>query len=182
MSKKFIFILTTGLLFFTPLLLANTVYKGTDDQGNTVFSDQPTLDSQKIEIQSPQTYSPPPLPIDNQNSAHTKRAVEEIHYQVSILKPENKETLPTSTQSFQVLLSINPELEKGDKIQLLLNGEPYGSLYSTTNITVSPDIRLSRGSYELQARVVSEKNPTEIKGESSTIIFYQFRKSILVPR
>lgn len=185
MSKHFILILAMGLMFFTPFLLADTVYKGTDAQGNTVFSDQPALDSQnseKIEIQSTQTYNPPPLPFHNQETKNTENAVEETHYQVSIIKPQDKETLPSSTQSFDVTLSIDPQLQKEDKIQLLLNGEPYGSLYDTTNITISPDIRLSRGSYELQARVVSEKDPNKIKGESSAITFYQFRKSILIPR
>lgn len=190
MRKKLIVILLAGLMFFTPALLAETVYKSTDAQGNTVFTDLPTPDSQKINIQPAQTYSlpsPPPPNGEGENGKLEKLKdfldnSSESRYEVSILSPQDKETLSTDIHSFTVSISVNPQLKEGDKIQLLLNGEPYGEPSTSTDIVVSPDVRLPRGSYQLQARVVSGENPSTIKGESSTITFYQFRKSILVPR
>lgn len=181
MKKKLISFFLIGLIFFTPALLAETVYKSTDAQGNTVFTDHPTADSQKIDIQPAQTYnlSPPPREEEQPNSLNN--LLDNTHYNVKILSPEDKHTFSTDIHSFTISLSVEPQLREGDKIQLLLNGTPYGSLYSTPEITITPDVRLSRGSYQVQARVVSEDNPSKIKGESDTITFYQFRKSILVP-
>jgi hypothetical protein len=181
MKKKLITILLTGLIFFTPSLWADTVYKSIDAQGNTVFTDLPTPDSQKIDIQPAQTYNLPPPSSKEEQRDQSDTLFDNTHYNVQILSPEDKHTFSTDIHSFTVSLSVEPSLRGGDKIQLLLNGEPYGSLYSTTDITITPDVRLARGSYQIQARVVSENNPSKIKGESATITFYQFRKSILVP-
>ena len=176
-----------SLLFSALYLMANlgvcvaeTVYKSTHAQGVPEFSDLPTPNSQTIEVQPAQTYSPPDYS-KILNAVDAKIDKESVHYQISITQPENEHNFTTDTHSFPVSVSVEPALKKGDKIQLLLNGQPTGPLYSSTQMTVNPPERLPRGSYQLQARVVSEADPKIIKGESSTITFYQFRKTILAP-
>lgn len=180
MKRKLIATFFINLIFFTPVLLAETVYKATDAEGNTIFTDLPTPNSQKIEVQPIQTFSLP-SPSASENSDNDLENPAPSRYDVSILSPQDKQTLSTDIQSFTVSVSVNPALAENDKIQLLLNGEPYGDPSHSTDITISPDVRLARGSYQLQARVISGDDPRKIKGESSTITFYQFRKSILIP-
>lgn len=182
MKKKLVFLFLVELIFFVPTLLAETVYKSTDAQGNTIFTDSPTPDSQKIEIQPAQTYNLPPRQEEAQEPNESNDLPTDTHYKVKILSPENKHTFSTDIHSFTLSLSVDPALKDNDKIQVLLNATPLNSLYDTTEITVTPDVRLSRGSYQIQARVVSENDPSKIKGESGTVTVYQFRKSILLPR
>lgn len=155
--------------------LAETVYRGTDSDGNVIFSDQPLPNGQRIEIQPAQTYSSPPLPKTNPSNNSTSKQVQETRYEINILEPQNNQTLTTDIQSVPVALSVVPNLQKGDKIRLLVNGKQYGALTDSLNITID---RLDRGSYQLKAEVVSEADPSKIKGESNSITFYQRRTSI----
>lgn len=150
-----------------------TVYKGVDANGNPIFSDQPLPGGEKINIQPAQTYTPVPVPQNNDTNASTQP--QEIHYEVSITQPQNDETITTDVVSIPVVLSVTPALQQGDKIRLLLNGQPYGALTDSLSITLG---RLDRGTYIVKAEVVAEADPTKIKGESNSVTFYQKRTSI----
>lgn len=172
--KNLILALFISLVVFSQAGFTETVYKGKDADGNVLFSDKPLPDSEKIEIKPAQTYTPAPLPKDGSKNK-SEGPAEVSHYEVSILEPANDQTMTTDIQSVRVSISVRPELQKGDKVQLFLNGKPFGQLSDSLNFALP---RLDRGSYEVKARVVSEKDPAKVKGESAPITFFQRRTSV----
>lgn len=158
-------------MLFAQVTFAETVYKGKDADGNVLFSDQPLPGSEKIEVQPAQTYTPPPLPNLNQDP-NAKKTEGVISYKINIMAPQNEATMTNDIFEIPVLLSVEPNLQKGDKIRLLLNGKQYGPLYDAPNMIIKD---LYRGTYQLIAEVISEADPSKIKGQSPAITFYQKR-------
>ena len=91
------------------------------------------------------------------------------------MEPQNNQTFTTDIQRITVSLSIQPELAADDRIQILLNNEPYGPLTHTPLFTLEA---LPRGSYQLQAQVVAKNDPKHPKASSPIITFYQKRAMI----
>lgn len=161
-------ILIIALVFCTQALFAADVYKGTDSSGKTIYSDKPFAGSDKIEVNTPQTYTSPPV---TQIIDTNKKAVP-ITYQVSITSPIQDQTFTTDIKTIEVNVSVTPPLEKGDKIQLLLNGQPEGAPSEATTFTLQS---LFRGAYRVQAQVISNSTPV---AQSPEVTFYQRRTSI----
>lgn len=157
------------LAIFAQALFAETVYRQKDANGTTSFSDQPLPQGEAIDISPAQTYSTPPI-----NNAYAqpseKQTTEVTSYQVHLLSPSQNQTITTDIQNIAVQASVNPALTGEDKIQFLLNGQPYGTPSAQPNTTLEA---LSRGEYQLKAQVVSASGA--IKGESETVTFYQKR-------
>lgn len=172
--KTLITLLFAWLVLYAQAGFSETVYKGKDADGNVLFSDQPLLGGEKIEIKPAQTYTPPPVPKQNAKDK-SQGPVEDVRYQVSIIEPQNDQTMTTDIQSVRVSVTTVPALQVGDKIQLFLNDKPMGPLTDSVNFALP---RLDRGTYIVKAQVVSEKDPAKIKGESAPITFYQRRTSI----
>lgn len=179
--KAIIYCLLFMIYFSASAVMADTVYKSTDAEGNTSFSDAESPGSEVIEIQAPQTYSLPPLQNATDSPSTTDQNIP-VNYQIAITDPPNNQTLTTDLATIPVSLSIEPSLVAGDKVQLLLNGEPYGGLYDTTSITIAPDVRLERGEYTIQAQIVSVSDPSKIKAQSNVVTVFQKRHTILLPR
>lgn len=184
--KRFFIIFLACILVSKTLFAAADVYKSTDAQGNTSFSDSPSPNSEKIQVQPVQSIpSPPPVSV-SESSDPTNGENENAditNYTIEITQPKNGDVLSTDLTSIDVSCSIDPSLNKKDRIQFLLNGEPYGSLSTSTSISMtSPEGRMSRGEYSVQALVVSAEDPTKVKGQSDVVTVYQRRHSILLPK
>lgn len=160
-------ILMLALMIFSSAPFADTIYKGTDNSGRVIYSDQPFENSNKIEIESPQTYSAPP--ITTKIDPLTKNKA--ITYQVNIVAPEQDQTFTNEITTINVKLTITPPLQPGDKIQLLLNGQPYGPPSESTSFTLQS---LFRGAYRVQAQVISAQTNQSI-AQSNEVTFYQKR-------
>ncbi len=159
-----------ALVFFTQALCAD-VYKGTDSSGKTIYSDKPFENSEKIEVELSPTYTSPPI---NTKLEPTQKETP-ISYQLSIIAPIQDQTFTTDIRSIDVKVSVTPALQKGDKIQLLLNGQPHGSPSDATTFTLES---LFRGAYTVQAQVIREEHPGSPLATSPTVTFYQRRTSI----
>lgn len=160
-----------ALMAFPLVPLADTVYKGKDDNGKPIYSDKPFAGSEQIEVTAPQTYSPAPIttPLD------PPTVVKKVNYSVSIVAPQPEETFTTDINSIEVKVSVTPALQTGDKIQLLLNGQPYGTASEATTFTLQS---LFRGAYRVQAQVYTAQNPNQPAAQSNEVTFYQKRAMI----
>ncbi|MCS5712662.1 DUF4124 domain-containing protein [Candidatus Berkiella aquae] len=154
-------------LIYSSAPFAETIYKGTDGSGRTIYSDQPFENSNKIEIESPQTYSAPPVTTKIEPLTKSKAIV----YQLSIVAPEQNQTFTNEITTIDVKVNITPTLQPGDKIQLLLNGQPYGTPSESTSFTLQS---LFRGAYRVQAQVISAQTNQSI-AQSNEVTFYQKR-------
>ncbi|MBS0288944.1 MAG: DUF4124 domain-containing protein [Proteobacteria bacterium] len=170
----------TKLLFLLSLILfytgvsGETVYKGTDAQGNTIYSDHP-MDSnaEKITITVPESsYHLPPVQHSTQSTKNPASEEESIAYNLHIVEPKDQETFTNDITSISVKLSLTPKLHSDDRINLVINGQPYGNYSQSLSFSLND---FPRGAYSIQAVITSVKAPEKIKAQSQTITIYQQR-------
>ena len=169
--------LSFALLFtlsFALLVIPNIgwpeIYKHVDQNGNTVFSDSPSKESSKVELQE--------LPIINFPSPPAteapKREAKAFRYSTfKISSPKQDETIRDNNGTINVTMSVDPALKKGHRLQLLLDGSPSNA--SSTASTFKLE-NVDRGSHSLQANVFDKENKLIQSTASITIHLHQFSK------
>lgn len=165
--KSIFFTLIATLVFYTQASFAD-VYKGQDKNGNTIYSDKPFENSNKIDLELSPTYSTPPVT----TKLEATKKVDAISYQVSIVAPAQDQTFTNEITTIDVKVNVTPALQKGDKIQLFLNGQPHGSPSESTTFTLQS---LFRGAYTIKAQIVNERATL---ATSQEVTFYQKRPMI----
>jgi hypothetical protein len=148
------------LLLVFALPAAAQIYKYTDASGNTAYTNQPPNGTKAETVELPPLNSvetvvpaaPPPLPAtQNQNQNQQSAAA----YQVLALKdlPED-EALRANNGSFTVGVAIEPRLQPGHLLQLVVDGAPYGQ---PTNIPRLQVVELDRGEHSLSVQVLENQ-------------------------
>ncbi len=171
------------LLMFVMLPVTAEVYRWVDENGNTVFSDQPSANAQQIELPEPSTYSPVIIPPEVQaDSEQTEDGGEQEmppapNYELQIASPQDDEALRVNDGNLTVNIQIRPALsqQRGDMIQLRMDGRPYGQPSSGLSFNLA---NVDRGTHTLAA-VVMNANGEEL-AQSATIKFHLQRNSILL--
>jgi hypothetical protein len=162
--------LLTVLVLFAQASFAETVYKGTDANGKTIYSDRPIPNGEKIEITVPPAYNSPPI---NQNFEEETTSQDKIiDYKVSIIEPKDQQTFTNDITTIEVKLSITPALQKSDQIRLIVNGQPFGGASNAPTFVLD---QLPRGAYSISAEIFSINDPAKIRGKSQTVTFFQQR-------
>lgn len=146
-------LIVTCLLAALALPASAEIYKYTDANGNTVFTNQPPQGTNAEEVSLPpvntvQSPPPPTMPGNNQGNAST----EQVYSVVEITDVPTEEALRSNNGSFTVGVRLEPQLRIGDSIQLVLDGQPYGGL---TNSLQFPLNNIERGDHTLAAHVFS---------------------------
>ncbi|MBS0286376.1 MAG: DUF4124 domain-containing protein [Proteobacteria bacterium] len=156
------------LVLYAQAVSADAVYKGTDKEGRTIYSDQPIENGEKITITLPPTFNLPKAP------AHETKTTtaEVVDYKISIIEPHDQQTFTNDIRQVEVKLALTPNLQAGDRINLMVNGKPYGHYSQGLTFTLHD---FPRGAYKVNAIITSEQDPDKVKAQSSTIIFYQQR-------
>lgn len=144
------------------------IYKYTDANGNTAYSNQPP-DGTKAEavnlpplnsVDTVTPASPAPSSTPNQNQLQPAAAT----YQVLELTDLPKdEALRANNGSFTVSVAIQPRLQPGHMLQLLIDGKPYGQ---PSNIPRFQVLEQDRGEHSLSVQVLQG---TQIVQTSQTI-------------
>tara|TARA_R110002110_G_scaffold65206_4_gene179977 strand:+ start:62225 stop:62761 length:537 start_codon:yes stop_codon:yes gene_type:complete len=171
------------LLFLGQSVMAETVYKSQDDSGKTIYSDQPTPNSQEIVLPPPpKNQTPEPIaPVDDvpksfSTPSPTEQALNEVSlYKAVMIQPKADMVFTHEIDEINIKLFLEPELHPDDRIQLKSNGKPLGGFHETTDFTIP---RLNRGQYDLQAFVVSKSGKGKPKGQTEVIRIHQIRNHI----
>jgi hypothetical protein len=148
------------LLLVFALPAAAQIYKYTDASGNTAYSNQPPNGTKAETVELPPLNSvetvvpaaPPPLPAtQNQNQNQQSAAA----YQVLALKDlPQEEALRANNGSFTVGVAIEPRLQPGHLLQLIVDGSPYGQ---PTNIPRLQVMELDRGEHSFSVQVLENQ-------------------------
>jgi hypothetical protein len=156
------------LLLAVPLHAAD-VYKSVDRDGNTVFSDVPSENAEKIEVRDL-----PTIPALEQQPARSLKAEPVERYTtLMITSPKNDETYFRSEGDLVVSLQIQPRLANGDTVVLYLNSNEFLSGKSSSYSI--PE--LDRGTYQLRVAI---KDPSgKIIKSSETVAFHLRQASAL---
>lgn len=163
--------------------VAADIYRWVDDSGNQVYSDQPTENSEKIELLEPMIYSPVEIPeitetTNNEASENTDESEPAPGYQLKIVSPEDDAGIRINNGNVMVNLQVLPALvpERGDMIQLYLDGLPAGMPMPQLNFMLE---NLDRGTHQLSAVVLNASG--EVITQSDTVTFHLQRTSLLQP-
>ena len=166
-----------SLLFFITLNGYAQVYEQQDQQGNTTYSDLPLQASKEVSAQSSSTNTSTITSTNTTSSLPIKKLTVEnknhLYNTFSITTPKNQETIQNQPL-IPVKLKLDPKLQEGDRIQLMLDGKPWGNPEANNEINMS---LVDRGTHQLSA-VIFDKNQTVIK-QSETITIYVHHASKL---
>jgi Domain of unknown function (DUF4124) len=163
------------------LLLAASVqadvYKSVNEQGEVVYSDQPTPNAQRMKLPELPTYKAPPIP-GFSSTPESKPAAASPYKSIKIVAPENDATIRDNQGVVRVEVALSPPLmtKAGHKIQFYLNGEPHGIPVATTSISFS---NLDRGTYTLTTSVMDTEGA--VLSSSDPVVFHLHRESVLNP-
>jgi hypothetical protein len=167
------FLILISLLVFS-IICSAEIYMTTDKNGNILYSDAPAKGAEKIilpdaALPTPATIAPT---IPTMNTAEkTPKTPSETSQNVPYTKfiigvPTDKETI-TNQPTIPVVFLIDPDLQKGDTIQLYLDGTPIKSPEAKTSFELT---NIERGTHQLSAALL-DSNSNTIK-ETQTITIY----------
>lgn len=161
-------------LILSLLLLLNyafaqaDIYKGTDAEGNTIYSDQELPDTQKIPTPSPNTIKMPKPEAKKPVAEKEVTGIETKYTLLAITTPANGETLRSNTGDISITLSIDPELNtaQGHRIVVYLDGQPAISTATESGIQLN---NVGRGEHNIRAEIRNAKGKPLISSPAITI-------------
>ncbi len=163
------------------LAAAAETYRWVDKDGHVHYSDRPRPGAERIELESAQTFTPPPLSSNATTATDAEPesdAAPATRYQLSITQPTNEETLWNVAGQVEVGLSLSPRLRSGHSIAIFLDGERLGGL-PTRSVSFSLN-EIPRGTHTMQAAV--EDLGGQVLMRSNSIVFHVRQTSVQTPR
>ena len=168
-------LLTACLLCTLALPAAAQIYKYTDANGNTVFTNQPPegQSSETVELPPTNTVQPqaPVVPAPS-----TESEASGPPYQVlELTNIPDDEALRANNGTFSVDVRIEPRLMPGHRLRLLLDGQPYGQPSNVPRLQV---VNADRGEHSLAVEVLSGERQVQ---QSAPVTFTVQRISVNSP-
>ncbi|MHB1948175.1 MAG: DUF4124 domain-containing protein [Gammaproteobacteria bacterium] len=182
-----------GKIIFLALLLcaisssfAAEVFQQTDSNGNVVYSDMPlNPDAKKITIDSQYKTNKEAVggvartsePVTQTGSANafvlqSAAPLNKTHTVFLINSPKDQETI-YNQPIITINIKIEPQLDEGEKIQLLFDGAPKGPPVAATQFALE---NVDRGTHQLAAALIDKNN--QVIKETDTITIYVHHTSI----
>ena len=141
------------------------IYRSKDRQGNTVFTDRPGEDAERVELREPNvTPAVKPRPRPAKKAAKDGEAA----YEVVILSPADRAIVPNGRLPTQVSVEVNPPLLPKHSVEYLLDGTSLGVL-GGQQYTID---RLTPGSHEITVRVVDRDGAPVGRSDTVNITAY----------
>ncbi|MFJ4141896.1 DUF4124 domain-containing protein [Pseudomonas sp. NPDC089734] len=156
------------LLLFTTWPVAAQIYKYTDANGNTAYSNQPP-DGTKAEavvlppLNSVETLQAPKntAPVPQERQLNLPQAIAYPTLELTDLPTD--EALRANNGTFTVGVRIQPRLQQPHQLQLLVDGNPYGQPSNVPRLQV---VNIDRGEHSFAVVV---KDGERIIQQSPTI-------------
>jgi hypothetical protein len=143
------------LLFFACPVMAQ-IYKYTDADGNTAYSNQPPdgVKAQPVELPplnrvEPQAPSAPPVEATSREQPLSAYEVLEL------TNLPTTEALRANNGTFTVNVLIKPRLQGPHLFRLLLDDQPYGQ---PSNVPILQLVNIDRGTHSLAVQVIDGEN------------------------
>jgi hypothetical protein len=158
--------LLTLLLLVMAVPAMAAIYKYTDANGNTAYSNQPPdgVAAQPVELpplNSVGTQAPTAPPVEA-TTADSPRSVYEV---LELTNLPTSEALRANNGTFTVSVLIKPRLQGPHLFRLLLDDQPYGQ---PGNVPVLQLVNIDRGTHSLAVQVISGENVVQ---QSPTVTF-----------
>lgn len=154
------------LLLSLALPASAQIYKYTDANGNTVFTDQPPEGQATQNVELPKTNSvsmPVPSVPATTNPDPADSAAPYSMLQLTGIPDD--EAMRANNGTFSVGVDIQPRLASNHRLRLLLDGKPYGQPSNVPRLQVS---NADRGEHSLAVEVLSGEKSIQ---QSATSVF-----------
>ncbi|WP_437879584.1 DUF4124 domain-containing protein [Pseudomonas sp. LRF_L74] len=172
-------VLTACLLCLISLSATAEIYKYTDAKGNTVFTNQPPegKNVETVKLPPTNTVQPPSSASHATGSGSESSGMipAQAYRVLQLSNIPNDEALRVNNGTFVVQVDIQPDLQPGHSLQLLLDGKPYGAPSASTQLQVST---ADRGEHSLAVEVRQGSQPVQ---QSPTVTFTLQRTSVNAP-
>nr|WP_299245775.1 DUF4124 domain-containing protein [uncultured Halomonas sp.] len=187
---RFLSCIFIGCLPFSGIEAA-TVYRSVDAQGDVVFTDTPSQDSQRIKLESltvvpsqdsvPPASKAPETPAEKKASPQTSRNVAGGPFQpystFTILSPQDGYTLQTGyAGDIAIDIAVEPELRQDHRIRLLVDGGLSQPAMHTQAFMLKG---LNRGEHTLRAELLDAQG--NVRHRSDPVTLYVHRASVNLP-
>lgn len=160
------------LLLFFPSTLFAEIYLWSDGDNTVHFSDTPENDAKPVHLSTLSSYSSHAVS-KKQTHRVSMISTDPAYSDISILSPANQATIVNNEQGdLRVDIELEPSLNKGDAIRLLMDGR----VVSTEKSLSFKLNNIDRGEHTLQAQVMSQQGVVLIS--SATVTFYMQRPRI----
>lgn len=142
------------LLLALALPASAEIYRYTDDRGNPVYTNQPPqgVATESVRLGPTNTVAPP-APAAQPPAPAAKTEAELRYSRLEVVGVPDDETLRANAGNFEVDVDLQPALQEGHRLQLLLDGQPLAPAGPQTHFSLE---HVDRGSHSLQAVVLSE--------------------------
>lgn len=161
---------------------SDTIYKTITEDGTIIFSDTPPSDksSEKVELNpinvQPAVKLPPPKRKRSSNTAKTPKHPFLGPVNFAIVSPANGATIPPGQRSIVLQVAIDPMPPYGHTFFIMVDGQRWDTLSSSTHIDISA---LERGSHSIQAILLNSQG--QLLARSQIIQLYVKRPGINSP-
>jgi hypothetical protein len=89
---------------------------------------------------------------------------------LEIASPKNQETLQNQQPTIPVIVNVEPSLQNNDKIQIFVDGQPWGPALKSTTFDLP---KIDRGTHQIYAVILSDNNEV-LKQTTSITIFVHY--------
>lgn len=158
-------LLLTCLLLSLTLPATAQIYKYTDANGNTVFTNQPPDGTRTEEVTLPTTNTVEAQKPATPPAAAKDQAAEAAYQELRLTDVPSDEALRANNGTFSVGVHLVPRLRTGHRLQLLLDGKPEGQKVNVPRLQV---VNADRGEHSLAVQVLAGD---QVVQQSETITF-----------
>lgn len=139
------------------------IYKYTDENGNTIYSDKPIDGAKKIKIRgesrSPRAPRKTYEPAVGEARSGIPDQLDVIYSTFEILTPKSDSIAPGNSGNVDVVLLASPRLHARHRIIIALDGKEISNgRHANLNLT-----NLSRGTHTLTAQIVDAEGITQVR-------------------
>lgn len=146
---------------------AQSVYKVTDENGNVTFTDTPPLDPEATveehSLHAPNSAQPV---LSSPEILEPAESDSPLQFETKIVSPGDNATIPMGPGNFSVQVALSPRLKAGEKLLLLLDGEPVGAPQRIPNWQLN---NVYRGEHRLQVLRIDDGGAQLDESDISTV-------------
>lgn len=141
------------MLLLIALPAAAQIYKYTDANGNTAYSNQPPdgVKAQPVEL-PPLNSVPPSAPVTPPAEASSREQPHNAYEVLELTGLPTTEALRANNGTFTVSVLIKPRLQGTHLFRLLLDEQPYGQ---PSNVPILQLVNIDRGEHSLAVQVIN---------------------------
>jgi hypothetical protein len=142
------------------------IYKYTDENGNTIYTDKPSDGAERVKIRNESKAPRAPRqkyePAVGEARGDRSDQLDVIYSKLEILTPKNDSTAPGNSGNVDVVLLASPRLHARHRIVIALDGKEISNgRHANLSLT-----QLSRGTHTLTAQIVDAEGSTQIQADA----------------